>query len=147
MLTGDAIWDGIGTMLIGALLGVIAVILMIEMHSLLIGEGATADDPGVQSEPMASVSVAPLREADGSLSGVLLRIAPTPVIELNHAAAVAMVDGPARALDLVEAVAARGGLADYHLLPAARAMKAHDFSPSKPMPASRGNRSLTTYTS
>jgi two-component system cell cycle sensor histidine kinase/response regulator CckA len=38
-------------------------------------EGATADDPGVQSEPMASVSVAPLREADGSLSGVLLRIA------------------------------------------------------------------------
>jgi cation diffusion facilitator family transporter len=44
MLTGDAIWDGIGTMMIGALLGVIAVILMIEMHSLLIGEGATADD-------------------------------------------------------------------------------------------------------
>ena len=44
MLTGDAIWDGIGTMLIGALLGVIAVILMIEMHSLLIGEGATADE-------------------------------------------------------------------------------------------------------
>jgi cation diffusion facilitator family transporter len=44
MLTGDAIWDGIGTMMIGALLGVIAVILMIEMHSLLIGEGATADE-------------------------------------------------------------------------------------------------------
>ncbi|MCI4676815.1 cation diffusion facilitator family transporter [Candidatus Mycolicibacterium alkanivorans] len=44
VLTGDAIWDGIGTMMIGALLGVIAVILMIEMHSLLIGEGATADD-------------------------------------------------------------------------------------------------------
>jgi cation diffusion facilitator family transporter len=44
MLTGDAIWDGIGTMMIGALLGVIAVILMVEMHSLLIGEGATADD-------------------------------------------------------------------------------------------------------
>ena len=44
MQTGDAIWDGIGTMLIGALLGVIAVILMIEMHSLLIGEGATADE-------------------------------------------------------------------------------------------------------
>jgi len=44
MLTGDAMWDGIGTMMIGALLGVIAVILMVEMHSLLIGEGATADD-------------------------------------------------------------------------------------------------------
>lgn len=42
MLTGDPVWDGIGTVMIGALLGVIAVILMIEMHSLLIGEGATA---------------------------------------------------------------------------------------------------------
>ena len=39
--TGDAIWDGIGTVCIGILLGVIAVILIIEMHSLLIGEGAT----------------------------------------------------------------------------------------------------------
>ena len=46
MLTGDPVWDGIGTALIGALLGVIAVILMVEMHSLLIGEGATAEDCG-----------------------------------------------------------------------------------------------------
>jgi len=52
---------------------------------------------------------------------VLLRIAPSPVIELNHAAAVAMVDGPARALDLVDAIAARGGLKQYDLLPAVRA--------------------------
>lgn len=43
VLTGNAVWDGIGTAGIGVLLGVIAVILMIEMHSLLIGEGATAD--------------------------------------------------------------------------------------------------------
>ncbi|WP_194815195.1 cation diffusion facilitator family transporter [Nocardia sp. XZ_19_385] len=42
MLTGNAIWDGIGTLAIGLLLGVIAIILIIEMHSLLIGEGATA---------------------------------------------------------------------------------------------------------
>src|SRR6202049_1003138 len=35
---------------------------------------------------------------------VLLRISPSPVIELNHAAAVSMVDGPARALDLTEAL-------------------------------------------
>jgi len=42
-VTGNAVWDGIGTVGIGVLLGVIAVILMIEMHSLLIGEGATAD--------------------------------------------------------------------------------------------------------
>jgi cation diffusion facilitator family transporter len=41
VLTGDAVWDGVGTMAIGVLLGIIAVILMIEMHSLLIGEGAT----------------------------------------------------------------------------------------------------------
>ncbi|UFZ03929.1 RNA polymerase sigma factor [Bradyrhizobium ontarionense] len=52
---------------------------------------------------------------------VLLRIAPSPVIELNHAAAIAMVDGPARALALVEALAARGGLKQYDLLPAVRA--------------------------
>jgi len=52
---------------------------------------------------------------------VLLRISPSPVIELNHAAAVSMVDGPARALDLVNALAARGGLDGYELLPAVRA--------------------------
>lgn len=42
VLTGNPVWDGIGTAAIGLLLGVIAVILMIEMHSLLIGEGATS---------------------------------------------------------------------------------------------------------
>jgi RNA polymerase sigma-70 factor (ECF subfamily) len=52
---------------------------------------------------------------------VLLRISPSPVIELNHAAAMSMVDGPARALDLIDAVAARGGLKGYELLPAVRA--------------------------
>lgn len=44
MLTGNPVWDGVGTLFIGVLLGVIAVILMVEMHSLLIGEGATADE-------------------------------------------------------------------------------------------------------
>ncbi len=52
---------------------------------------------------------------------VLLRLHPSPVVELNHAAAVSMVDGPAKALDLLDALTARGTLADYHLLPAARA--------------------------
>ncbi len=52
---------------------------------------------------------------------VLLRIAPSPVIELNHAAAVSMVDGPARALQLIDALEARGGLKGYELLPAVRA--------------------------
>src|SRR6201746_722900 len=40
---------------------------------------------------------------------VLLRISPSPVIELNHAAAISMVDGPARALDLIDALQARRG--------------------------------------
>jgi RNA polymerase sigma-70 factor (ECF subfamily) len=52
---------------------------------------------------------------------VLLRISPSPVVELNHAAAVSMVDGPERALDLIDALAARGGLGGYDLLPAVRA--------------------------
>jgi RNA polymerase sigma-70 factor, ECF subfamily len=52
---------------------------------------------------------------------VLLRISPSPVIELNHAAAVSMVDGPARALDLIDALEARGRLKGYELMPAVRA--------------------------
>ena len=44
VLTGNAVWDGIGTVGIGLLLGVIAVVLMVEMHSLLIGEGATGEE-------------------------------------------------------------------------------------------------------
>jgi RNA polymerase sigma-70 factor, ECF subfamily len=52
---------------------------------------------------------------------VLLRISPSPVIELNHAAVVSMVDGPARALDLIDALEARGGLNGYELMPAVRA--------------------------
>jgi RNA polymerase sigma-70 factor (ECF subfamily) len=52
---------------------------------------------------------------------VLLRINPSPVVELNHAVAVAMVDGPARALDLIDALAARGTLRGYEPLHAVRA--------------------------
>jgi RNA polymerase sigma-70 factor (ECF subfamily) len=52
---------------------------------------------------------------------VLLRISPSPVIELNHAAVVSMVDGPGRALDLIDALEARGGLNGYELMPAVRA--------------------------
>jgi len=44
ILTGNPVWDGVGTLLIGLLLGVIAVILMVEMHSLLIGESATGEE-------------------------------------------------------------------------------------------------------
>jgi len=44
ILTGDPAWDAYGTMSIGALLAVIAVVLAIEMKSLLIGEGASPAD-------------------------------------------------------------------------------------------------------
>lgn len=41
--TGDGVWDGVGTVAIGVLLGAVATILAIETKSLLIGEGADAD--------------------------------------------------------------------------------------------------------
>ena len=44
----------------------------------------------------------------------------SPVIELNHAVALSMVDGAARALDLIDSLAARGQVTEYHLLDAAR---------------------------
>jgi RNA polymerase sigma-70 factor (ECF subfamily) len=56
-----------------------------------------------------------------ALYAVLMRLAPSPVIELNHAAALSMVDGPAAALPRIEALAARGTLAGYDVLPAVRA--------------------------
>jgi len=43
-LTGNGVWDGIGTIAIGKLLVVVAIILGIEMGSLLVGEGANRDD-------------------------------------------------------------------------------------------------------
>ena len=55
------------------------------------------------------------------LYDVLLRVEPTPVVELNRAVAIAMRDGPAEGLALIEALLARGDLEDYHLAHAARA--------------------------
>lgn len=52
---------------------------------------------------------------------VLLRIEPSPVVELNRAVAVAMRDGPVAGLDLVDAILARGELDGYHLAHSARA--------------------------
>lgn len=56
-----------------------------------------------------------------ALYDVLLRLDPSPVVELNRAVAVAMHDGPAAGLAAVDAILARGELADYHLAHAARA--------------------------
>ncbi|MGX2040634.1 RNA polymerase sigma factor [Methylocaldum sp. MU1018] len=55
------------------------------------------------------------------LYDVLLRVEPSPVVELNRAVAVAMRDGPAAGLALVDGILARGDLEDYHLAHAARA--------------------------
>jgi RNA polymerase sigma-70 factor (ECF subfamily) len=55
------------------------------------------------------------------LYDLLERMQPSPIVSLNRAVAVAMVDGPEAALELMDAVAAGGDLDEYHLLHAARA--------------------------
>ncbi|WIX98522.1 RNA polymerase sigma factor [Amycolatopsis mongoliensis] len=52
---------------------------------------------------------------------LVARLNPSPVVELNRAVAVAMADGPAAGLALVDGLAEGGNLAGYHLLPATRA--------------------------
>jgi RNA polymerase sigma-70 factor (ECF subfamily) len=71
---------------------------------------AKAPSPGATDWPQIS-----------ALYGALYRAMPTPVVALNAAAAFAMVAGPERGLEWIEAAAAGGSLDDYHLLPAARA--------------------------
>src|SRR5574342_363684 len=56
-----------------------------------------------------------------SLYDMLTQVAPSPVVELNRAAAVAMRDGPVTGLALIDALLARAELADYHLAHSARA--------------------------
>jgi len=55
------------------------------------------------------------------LYDVLLRADPSPIVALNRAAAVAMRDGPAAGLALIDEILARGDLSDYHLAHSARA--------------------------
>jgi cation diffusion facilitator family transporter len=52
--TGDPVWDGIGTLCIGLLLAVIAIVLVIEMRSLLLGESATKSDVQAITAAIAS---------------------------------------------------------------------------------------------
>jgi RNA polymerase sigma-70 factor (ECF subfamily) len=56
-----------------------------------------------------------------ALYDALAQISPSPVVELNRAVAIAMRDGPAAGLELVDAILTRGELADYHLAHATRA--------------------------
>jgi RNA polymerase sigma-70 factor (ECF subfamily) len=60
----------------------------------------------------------------GEIAGLyeaLLRLDPSPIVELNRAVAVAMRDGPAAGVDLIDGILARGDLTDYRFAHAARA--------------------------
>jgi len=71
---------------------------------------ATAPDPGSTDWPQIA-----------ALYAQLARLAPSPVVELNRAVAVAMSEGIPAGLALVDELAASGRLEGYHLLPATRA--------------------------
>jgi RNA polymerase sigma factor (sigma-70 family) len=55
-----------------------------------------------------------------TLYGILARITPSPVVELNRAVAVAMAFGPAAGLEIVDSLTSERALASYHLLPSVR---------------------------
>jgi RNA polymerase sigma factor (sigma-70 family) len=55
-----------------------------------------------------------------ALYGTLAEVAPSPIVELNRAVALAMAFGPAAGLELVDELTAEASLKDYHLLPSVR---------------------------
>ena len=91
-----------------------------------LGEGGTPGTYSIQAAIAAVHAAAPAPAATdwsriAALYELLNRTHPSPVIELNRAVAIAMRDGPAAGLALVDAILDRGDLADYHLAHAARA--------------------------
>jgi RNA polymerase sigma-70 factor (ECF subfamily) len=92
-------------------------------------EEALRDEPGPYAlqSALAAVHCRAKRAEDTDwprivrLYDLLERVQPSPIVSLNRAVAVAMVDGPERALALVDALAAAGDLEGYHLLHAVRA--------------------------
>lgn len=102
----------------------------------LIAEGSTLVMQAFSAQPTGpytlQAAIAALHAATPSFSAtdwtqiiglydLLSQVAPSPVIALNRAVAVAMRDGPAAGLSLIDAILARGDLTDYHLAHAARA--------------------------
>lgn len=102
----------------------------------MIDEGLALVEPALKAEPRSpyviQAAIAALHDraampADTdwrqivALYAHLMRVAPSPVVELNHAAALAMTDGPGPALQRVDALVARGALTGYDALPAVRA--------------------------
>lgn len=80
---------------------------------------------GLQASIAECHAIAPTaKDTDWSRIVVLYealgRLAPSPVVELNHAVAVAMASGPAAGLKLVDAISAGGKLAGSHMLPTVR---------------------------
>jgi cation diffusion facilitator family transporter len=94
LATGDGRWDAFGTALIGVLLVTVAVVLAVEMNSLLVGEAATADH--VRAIDAALVG-------DGVGSVIHLRTMHLGPDELLVAAKIA-VDGAATAADVAKAI-------------------------------------------
>jgi RNA polymerase sigma-70 factor (ECF subfamily) len=91
------------------------------------GFGSRQVGPYLLQAAIAAVHADAAKPADTDWSeivglyDVLLRTDPSPVIELNRAAAIAMRDGPERGLELIDAILVRGELSAYHLAHAARA--------------------------
>jgi len=81
-----------------------------QLQAAIAGCHARADDAAATDWP-----------AIARLYGVLARVMPSPVVELNRVVAVAMADGPAAGLALLRPLADSGALRGYHLLPATRA--------------------------
>jgi RNA polymerase sigma-70 factor (ECF subfamily) len=80
----------------------------------------------IQAEIAARHATAPSWEATdwfaiAALYALLARLAPSPVVELNRAVAVAMAEGPVAGLAIVDALQDEPRLREYHLLPATRA--------------------------
>ncbi|ODU03199.1 MAG: cation diffusion facilitator family transporter, partial [Pseudonocardia sp. SCN 72-51] len=100
VLTGDPVWDSIGTLCIGTLLGVIAIILIVEMKSLLIGEGAAA--------PVLSTITERLESGDEVVRVIHIRTQYLGPEEMLVAAKIALIPGMAveqvaTAIDAAEA--------------------------------------------
>ncbi len=102
--------------------------LIAEGQSLVRRAVATRDvGPYTVQAAIAAVHAGARTAADtdwpqiAALYDTLLAVNPSPVVELNRAVAVAMRDGPAAGLDLIDRILTRGELAGYHLAHAARA--------------------------
>jgi RNA polymerase sigma-70 factor (ECF subfamily) len=96
---------------------------------ILVQRALVAGSPGpysLQAAIAAAHATAPTFAATDwnqiiGLYDLLLELAPSPVIELNRAVAVAMRDGPEAGLALIDAILSRGDMAEYHLAHAAAA--------------------------